>query len=141
MFLSVGAAYFVFSETLDVYSGKDKRFKRFQDAAIRFIGSLEMIIRSAPLYKLFPTKPYRQYLQKVNAVQDIGKSHVQTMEVASYPKRWNATNKVFLTTNEVFLTVCRGVSTLVSPYRRPIWLHSWHLYWLFAGCMKLVVHT
>ena len=75
----------MFSETLDVYSGKDERFKRFQDAAIQFIGSLEMIIRSAPLYKLFPTKPYRQYLQKVNAVQDIGKSHVQTMKVASYP--------------------------------------------------------
>ena len=81
LFLSVGAGYFVFSETLDVYSGKDERFKRFQDAAIRFIGSLEMIIRSAPLYKLFPTKPYRQYLQKVNAVQDIGKSHVETTTV------------------------------------------------------------
>ena len=86
LFLSVGAAYFVFSETLDVYSGKDERFKRFQDAAIQFIGSLEMIIRSAPLYKLFPTKPYRQYLQKVNAVQNIGKCNIQTVEVASYPK-------------------------------------------------------
>ena len=72
--LSVGAAYFVFSETLDVYSGKDERFKRFQDAAIQFIGSLADIAGAAPLYKLFPTKPYRLYLQKLNAVQDIGKS-------------------------------------------------------------------
>ena len=72
--LPAGAAYFVFSETLDVYSGKDERFKRFQDAAIQFIGSLADIAGSAPLYKLFPTKPYRLYLQKLNAVQDIGKS-------------------------------------------------------------------
>ena len=78
LFLPAGAAYFVFSETLDVYSGKDERLKRFQDAAIQFIGSLEMIIRSPPFYKLWPTKPYRQYLQRVYAVQDIGRCHVQT---------------------------------------------------------------
>ena len=81
LFLSVGAGYFVFSETLDVYSGKDERFKRFQDAAIQFIGSLADVSSAVPLYKLFPTKPYRDYLQKLNAVQDIGKSHVETITI------------------------------------------------------------
>ena len=69
----------MFSETLDVYSGKDERFKRFQDAAIKFIGSLADVASAAPLYKFFPTKPYREYLQKLNAVQDVGKCHVQTI--------------------------------------------------------------
>ena len=101
LFLFAGAAYFVFSETLDVYSGKDERLKRFQDAAIQFIGSLEMIIRSPPLYKLWPTKPYRQYLQRVYAVQDIGKCHVQTLMVPSCSKKYDGMLPI-----EVFLTVC-----------------------------------
>jgi len=72
LFLPVGVSYFVFNETLDVYSGADEHVNKFQTAGIEFIESLSSIGPALPLYKLYPTKPYRTYLQKLNAVQELG---------------------------------------------------------------------
>jgi len=72
LLLPVGVSYFVFNETLDVYSGTDEHVNKFQTAGIEFIASLSMIASALPFYKLYPTKPYRTYLQKLNAVQELG---------------------------------------------------------------------
>ena len=72
LLLPAGVSYFVFNETLDVYSGTDENVKKFQTAGIEFIESLSMIAGALPLYRLYPTKSYRHYLQKLNAVQDLG---------------------------------------------------------------------
>jgi len=72
LLLSVGVSYFVFNETLDVYSGTDEHVKKFQTAGIEFIESLAMIASALPLYKLYPTKSYRNYIQRLNAVQELG---------------------------------------------------------------------
>jgi len=68
-----GVSYFVFNETLDVYSGTDEHVKKFQTAGIEFIESLAMIASALPLYKLYPTKSYRNYIQRLNAVQELGR--------------------------------------------------------------------
>ena len=79
LLLPAGVSYFVFNETLDVYSGADENVKKFQTAGIEFIESIAMIGAALPFYKLYPTKPYRNYLQKLNTVHKLGMSNFNTL--------------------------------------------------------------
>ena len=66
-----GVSRVVFDEDIDVHSGKDPTSREFVEAAIAFNESILLINGSTPLYKIYPTKPYRRYvraLQKMHAV-------------------------------------------------------------------------
>ena len=71
-----GVAYFVFSERLNVYDDTDPVLKEFREAALDFIGNLAKIAMALPLYKIYPTKAYRDYLNGVNRMQSFGKLHL-----------------------------------------------------------------
>lgn len=68
-----GVAFFVFGEKLKVYEDDNPDYKEMSDASRAFIGSLTAIAVAPPLYKIFPTKVYRHYLDSVKRVHSIGK--------------------------------------------------------------------
>lgn len=68
----IGISYFVYGEKIDVYSERDPVQKEFIEAGIDYIESVSTITSAPPLYKLFPTKPYRDYVRIVKRIQAAG---------------------------------------------------------------------
>ena len=72
----------VFEEDIDTLSGKDPVAKKFVSTAVDFVASLNKINTALPIYHLFPTKPYKEYVQGVKSIQHLGKQ----MLVQQYTK-------------------------------------------------------
>lgn len=68
-----GVAYFVFREHLNVYDDTDPLVKEFKEAAQFLASTHTKIFISLPLYKIFPTKPYRNYLKGLSGVYTVGR--------------------------------------------------------------------
>ena len=68
----VGVSYFVYGEKIDVYSD-DPKLKEFMDLGLKFIRSIINIAIVLPLYRMhIYTKPYKEYVDTLNKLQDIG---------------------------------------------------------------------
>ena len=63
----------VFDEDIDTLSGKDPLAKKFVSTAVNFVASLNKITTALPIYHLFPTKPYKEYVRGVISIQQLGK--------------------------------------------------------------------
>ena len=72
---AIGVSYFVYGEMIDVYSG-DPKLQEFMDIGLKFTQSIASIPMALPLYKLhIYTKPYRDYVDTLNKLQDRGMQH------------------------------------------------------------------
>lgn len=67
-----GVSRVVFNEDIDVHSGKDPMSRELVEAAVAFNASISRIQGSSPLYKIIPTKPYRQYVQSLQRMRTVG---------------------------------------------------------------------
>ena len=76
-FSTPGVAFFVFSEKINVYDENNPEFKEISEASRAFTGSVTSIATTLPLYKIFPTKPYRDYLNNVHRLQNIGRKMIK----------------------------------------------------------------
>ena len=69
--LCVGTAYFVFGENLNVYDDSDVTQKEFMSAGIKFIQQMTQI-SPLPIYKFFPTKSYRDLVETIGRMRELG---------------------------------------------------------------------
>lgn len=65
-------SYFVYGEKTDVYSNDPKQ-TQFMKIGLQFINHLAMIAMALPFYRLFPTKPYKQFVGVVTEMHNIGR--------------------------------------------------------------------
>ena len=68
-----GVSYVVFDEQINVFSGEDARGALFIKASQDFIESLAMITQALPIYKVFPTKPYKFYVSSLQNIRKLGR--------------------------------------------------------------------
>ena len=68
-----GATRVVFNEDIDAFSGKNPQATEFVEAALAFIRSLGEIGRALPLYKIYPTKAYKEYVENYSRIRRLGK--------------------------------------------------------------------
>ena len=68
----LGVSYFVYGEKINIFSTIDPMQREFMEAGLAYNRSLIPISRALPLYKLFPTKPFREYRRVVRRVQKAG---------------------------------------------------------------------
>ena len=61
-----------FGEKLDTFDESRKDLLEFQDTTIKFINSLAELSFGVPLYKLFPTKAYRDFVNGSNYILEYG---------------------------------------------------------------------
>ena len=71
-FYNIGVSYFVCGEKIDIYSGTDPDMKEFAEAGLDYINMLGVIFAALPLYRIFPTKPYRDFTKCVKRLQRAG---------------------------------------------------------------------
>ena len=63
--------YFAFNEKLDVY-GSENQHKDFQELAMKYVQQMSAISMALPLYKIYPTKSYKEFLEVTRAVHQKG---------------------------------------------------------------------
>ena len=69
---AIGVSYFVYGEMVDTYSG-DPKLQEFKDVGLKLVQSIASIANALPLYRLhIYTKPYRDFVDALNKVQDRG---------------------------------------------------------------------
>ena len=68
----IGVSYFVYGEKINIYSGTDSIQQEFIDAGLNYIRSVNDIAFALPLYKLYPTKAYKDYEKGVRRMQRAG---------------------------------------------------------------------
>ena len=68
-----GISYVVFDEQIDVFSGEDPRGAALVKASRDFIHSLGSIAYAIPLYKIFPTKSYKFYVNSSKNIRKLGR--------------------------------------------------------------------
>ena len=73
MYSISGVSYFVYGEKINIYSGTDPLLREFLEAGTAYIRSIGIIGSALPLYKLYPTKAYRDYEKIVRRMQKAGK--------------------------------------------------------------------
>ena len=76
-----GVSYLVYGEKIEIYSGADPFLKEFMEAGVDYINYLAAITISPPLYRIFPTKTYRDFKRIVRRMQRAGKFKEQTFNV------------------------------------------------------------
>ena len=64
--LIIGIGYMTFGEKLDTCTESRKDLLEFQNAAIKLIRSIFALVFGSPLYKVFPTKAYRDFVYGLN---------------------------------------------------------------------------
>eukprot|EP00731_Ephydatia_muelleri_P017926 Em0010g1024a len=67
-----GIGYMTFGEKMDTFDESRKDLLEFQDATIKFMNSIVDVTYGAPLYKLFPTKGYRDFVNGSNYILEYG---------------------------------------------------------------------
>ena len=70
--LIIGIGYMTFGEKLDTFDESRKDLLEFQDATIKFINSIAELSFGVPLYKLFHTKAYRDFVNGSNCILEYG---------------------------------------------------------------------
>ena len=65
-----GVSWFIFNKDINVFDSNNEEGEKFTKAAANFVKNISLILEALPLYKVFPTKPYKNY---VNAVRDMHK--------------------------------------------------------------------
>ncbi len=80
---ATGAAYIVFGEKLNTYDDSQQHLIEFEEAARKLTEATSGLMLSPPLYKIYPTKPYRVFVKAYKAVMKKGKiSHCIAMPVS-----------------------------------------------------------
>ena len=79
-FINIGVSYFVYGEKIDIYSGADSIQQEFIDAGVNYIRSAAEIVYALPLYKLYPTKAYKDYEKSVRRMQRAGMANIHRGE-------------------------------------------------------------
>ena len=69
----------MYGEKIDIYSGTDPDMKEFAEAGLDYINMAGMIASALPLYRIFPTKAYRDYAKCVRRLQNAGECKVVIM--------------------------------------------------------------
>ena len=67
-------SFFVYGEIIDTFTLKDPRQREFVEAGSDFIKSIVQISNSFPLYRIFPTKPYRRFQRVTRRMKKAGTS-------------------------------------------------------------------
>ena len=62
----------MYGEKINVYSGADPIQQEFIDAGLNYIRSIGDISSALPLYKLYPTKTYKDYEKVVRRMHNAG---------------------------------------------------------------------
>ena len=70
--LIIAIGYMTFGEKLDTFDESRKDLLEFQDGTIKMIGSIAELSVGAPLYKVFPTKAYRDFVYGNNCILEHG---------------------------------------------------------------------
>ena len=70
--ISAGVSYFVYNENIDIYSGADPAKQEFMQAGLDYIQSIDLIGTVLPLYKLYPTKEYKNFKKILRRLQKAG---------------------------------------------------------------------
>ena len=71
-FHKLGVSFFVYGEIIDTYTLKDPRQREFVEAGSDYIKSVTEIGSSLPLYRIFPTKPYRRFVSVTRRMKKAG---------------------------------------------------------------------
>ncbi len=72
LLFAIGISYFVYGEKINIYSDIEPVQKEFMEAGLEFISYISRITSALPLYKLFPTKVYRDYVAIVKRMNQTG---------------------------------------------------------------------
>ena len=72
IFYLAGVSYFVYGEKIKIYSGADPIQKEFMEAGLNFIRSTAAISVALPLYKIYPSKAFRDFRRIVRRMQGAG---------------------------------------------------------------------
>ena len=67
-----GVSKIVFNESIDIFSGKNSQANDFVQAAMDYNNSISTIGQAPPLYKFIPTKPYKEYVERVRCLYNLG---------------------------------------------------------------------
>ena len=73
-FYKLDVSFFVYGETIDTYTLKDPRQREFVEAGSDYIQSVAEIGTCLPLYRIFPTKPYRCFVSVTRRMKKAGTS-------------------------------------------------------------------
>ena len=68
-----GVSFVVFGKQIDVFSGKDAKGSNFVKASQNFNEAHTVISTALPLYKIFPTKRYKFYINSVKNMRRLGR--------------------------------------------------------------------
>ena len=66
-------SYIVFDEQIDVFSGEDARGAILVKASQDLMTSAAMIAQALPIYKIFPTKSYKFYVNSLQNIRKLGR--------------------------------------------------------------------
>ena len=70
-------SYFVYGEKINTYSVKDPMQKEFVEAGSEFVQAIGSIAIALPLYRIFPTKPYRRFVKILKRMKKAGMPYFQ----------------------------------------------------------------
>ena len=62
----------MYNENINIYSEADPIQQEFMEAGLDFVEYLPLITTELPLYKLYPTKAYKNYEKILRRVQKAG---------------------------------------------------------------------
>ena len=69
---NTAVSFFVYGEKIDIYSGVDDIQREFMEAGMDYMQSFDTLKNAMPIYKLYPTKTYREYKKTVMKMQKAG---------------------------------------------------------------------
>ena len=64
----------MYGEKIDIYSGTDPIQKEFMKAGLDYLQAIDDIGRALPLYRIYPTKEYRDFKKVMNRMRNVGES-------------------------------------------------------------------
>ena len=68
-----GTTKVVFNEDMNTFSDNDSQTEKYVKAVLAFTHAFGEVNRALPLYKIFPTKVYRNYISSYSDVRQLGK--------------------------------------------------------------------
>ena len=72
----IGIGYMTFGEKLDTFDDSRMDLQEFEKITIDYAKNIEVIVFALPLYKYFPTKPYREFRRATDRMYGIGTLHM-----------------------------------------------------------------
>lgn len=71
------SAWFALGADLDITKEDNEEVAQFQQSIQNFMKSLEYMSSAIPLYKIYPTKQYKETKQYVTAVRSLGRRYME----------------------------------------------------------------